>query len=90
MFRASTGPGPAPAHHGARHQALSALRRVVPAGWGRGAVKLAPLCPRSGRDGAEPAAGDDNLWQVPAGRHGSGQVCAPIGFVNLLTILPEL
>jgi len=74
MSRASAGPGPAPAPHGAPPQAMSALRRVVPAVWGR----------------AEPAAGDDNLWQVPAGRHGSGQVWAPIGFVNLLTILPEL
>ena len=90
MSRAIAGPGPAPTPQGAPPQATSALGRVVPAVWGRGAVKLAPLCPRSGRDGAEPAAGDDNLWQVPAGRHGSGQVCAPIGFVNLLTILPEL
>jgi hypothetical protein len=40
-------------------------------GVGRGAVKLAPLCPRSGRGGTAHAASDDNLSQVPAGRHGS-------------------
>src|SRR5262245_25065396 len=33
MFRAIAGPGPAPAHQGAPPQAMSALRRVVPAVW---------------------------------------------------------
>jgi hypothetical protein len=70
MFRAIAGPGPGarPPGRAASGQERSAARGA--GGVGRGAVKLAPLCPRSGREGAGPAAGDDNLWQVPTGRHG--------------------
>jgi hypothetical protein len=55
MFRAISGPGPAPSHNGAQHQAVSAMRHVVKAAWGW----------------AEPCDGYENPRQVSPGRHGS-------------------
>ena len=71
MFRAIAGTGPAPAHQGAPPQAMSALRRVASAVWEEALLNWRPSAHAVAGNGAAHAASDDNLSQVPAGRHGS-------------------